>query len=254
MTLWEDIKRPFNLLSMIIAIISLLVAFYFYLFPHNEKRLSFVTDGPSLIFDSKLSTPKIHLVDAGNSPVKSDTYLQTFTIWNNGSVPIEPSDVRRPVRLTFDGADQILDCRIVASLDPEICDFNLSQPDKTTVELGWKHFDPKRAVKIQAIFAQTTKPKTSINANIVGIEKLTDGVRSHSQGGLSTLIPTLILAGIFGLTGTSIENALVTMSLSPKARRMMSSLIVSLLMGIIGGLCYVGWSLLQASLLPKPSI
>jgi hypothetical protein len=183
MTFREDIKRPFNLLMIAIAIVSLFAAFYFYYFPKNNKGIAYAVEGPSLIYDSKMASPAIRLVDESNSPIKSDTYLETFTVWNTGSTPIEPSDVRKPIGFTFQGAERILDSKIVTSTDPDVSEFKVSNTNlegkqfADTVFLTWKHFDPKKAVKFQVIYCQQAKPVTRISADIVGISKLQSGAK-----------------------------------------------------------------------------
>lgn len=183
----EDIKSPFNLLMLALAIVGVSAAFYFYFFPHNERGIAYTAEVPSLIYDSRISTPAIHLVDSQNAPITSDTYLQTFTVWNSGSAPIEPNEVRRPLAFMFQGAKRILDCRIVNATDQDVCGFQLSKtspsgaPISNAVVLDWKHFDPRKGVKFQVIYEQEGKPSTLIIGDIVGISKFQAGAKERSR-------------------------------------------------------------------------
>lgn len=170
------------MLTFVIAIVSLLTAFYFYYFPRNDKGIAYTVEGPSLIYDSKIASPAIRLVDGSNTPIKSDTYLETFTVWNTGSSAIEPVDIRRPVSFILQGSERILDSKIVNSTDPDVCEFKISnsqdgKPFSNVVFLTWKHFDPKKAVKFQVIYCQQTKPMTLVSADIVGVGKLQAGIK-----------------------------------------------------------------------------
>jgi hypothetical protein len=182
----EDIKSPFNLLMLALAIVGVSAGFYFYCFPHNERGIAYTAEVPSLIYDSRISSPAIHLVDSQNAPITSDTYLQTFTVWNSGSAPIEPTDVRRPMMVMFQGAERILDCKIVNALDQDVCGFELSKSNSTGVEISnavgltWKHFDPKTGVKFQVIFEQKTKPVALLVGDIVGVSKFQAGIKQRS--------------------------------------------------------------------------
>jgi len=212
------------MLMLALASIGLLTGFYFYFYPRNDKGLAYTVEGPSIIYDSKVASPSIRLVDSSNSPVVFDTYLQTFTIWNTGSSAIEPADVRRPISFIFPGSERILDTRIIASTDPDICEFKVSDknPESTNgvfvtwtqgpasgsqkpvypaVFLTWKHFDPKKAVKFQVIYCQQSKPVTLVSAEIVGISKLQAGAKQKAwpdavMMAFSTLLTTFIMASI----------------------------------------------------------
>jgi hypothetical protein len=186
MTFWEDIKRPFNLLVFALAIIGTVGTFYFYFFPRNERGIAYTAETPSLIYDSRISSPAIHLVDSQNAPITSDTYLQTFTVWNSGAAPIEPTDVRRPMMVMFQGAERILDCKIVNAIDQDVCGFDLSKSNSTGIEISnavgltWKHFDPKTGVKFQAIFEQKSKPAALLVGDIVGVSKFQVGIKQRN--------------------------------------------------------------------------
>jgi hypothetical protein len=186
MTFWEDIKRPFNLLVFALAIIGTVGTFYFYFFPRNERGIAYTAETPSLIYDSRISSPAIHLVDSQNAPITSDTYLQTFTVWNSGAAPIEPTDVRRPMMVMFQGAERILDCKIVNAIDQDVCGFDLSKSNSTGIEISnavgltWKHFDPKTGVKFQVIFEQKSKPIALLVGDIIGVSKFQAGIKQRN--------------------------------------------------------------------------
>ncbi len=175
MSFLEDIKRPFNLLIFAIAIISLLTAFYFYYFPRKERGIAFTKSNSSLIYDSSIKSPNFSLVDSSSKPITANTYLLSFTFWNTGSQPIEPSEVRRPITVNFPGAERILDYKIIKASDQDVSGFAISDPTNDSekkIQLTWSHFDPRKGVSFQTIVCQTNEPQSIVSADIVGITEL----------------------------------------------------------------------------------
>ena len=187
MSFREEIKSPFNLLMLALAIIGLLTAFYFYYFPKNERGIAYEKSNPSLIYDSSVKSPKFSLVDSLNKPITANTYLISYTFWNDGSQTIEPNDIRRPIAINFLGMGQILDYKIVKSPDQDICNFTLSLFTNKNLtadglQLNWNHFDPRKGVSFQIIVCQTNEPNPVISADIVGINELSLQKRTTPKG------------------------------------------------------------------------
>ena len=53
MTLIEDLKKPFNLLSTFIAVVSLLLSLYFYFEAQQKREPVFIQHESSQIFNSR---------------------------------------------------------------------------------------------------------------------------------------------------------------------------------------------------------
>ena len=253
----EDIKSPFNLLMLALAIVGVSAGFYFYFFPHNERGIAYTAEAPSLIYDSRISSPAIHLVDSQNAPITSDTYLQTFTVWNSGSAPIEPSDVRRPMMVMFQGAERILDCKIVNAINQDVCGFDLSKSNSTgneisnAVGLTWKHFDPKSGVKFQVIFEQKSKPVSLLVGDIVGVSKFQTGIKQIDWVGL---LSAIILGSILSIQGFMVARGmknLKTPNNTPKA--FMNILVGLAIMMMMAGLALIIW-ILHINVAPTPPI
>jgi hypothetical protein len=203
MSFVEEIKRPFNLLMIAIALIP---GFYFYYFPRNDKQITFSTSDASLVYDSKIKSPQVRLVDSNGNQISEDTYLMKFTFWNNGAIPIEPSEIRRPITVTLPGASRILDYKIINALDQDTANFaltlvtNASNPP--AVALSWNHFDPKKAIAFQLIYTQPVSAAPRISADIVGIEKLVQGVYHRKFGRALAVCATIfsvIMTTVFSM-------------------------------------------------------
>jgi hypothetical protein len=205
MSFLEDIKRPFNLLTFAIAIVSLLTAFYFYYFPKNERQIAFTSTSPSLIYDSSVKSPNISLVDSSGQKITANTYLMSFTIWNSGRQPIEPSDVRRPITISFPDAEKILDYKIAKSVDQDVSGFSLSaitnDTSKNVLQLNWNHFDPSKGLSFQVIFSQSSGTLYQVfNSDIVGIKGgLIAGIKQRDWGSFITHLIFISFIGMITL-------------------------------------------------------
>jgi hypothetical protein len=180
MSFQEDIKNPFNILMLALAIIGVAMGFYFYYFPRIVRKIVFTASGSSLIYDSSVESPNVSFIDSSNQKIVTNTYLTSFTFRNAGSEPIEPNDVRRPITVDFPGIERILDYKITESTDQDVSGFRLlpvmnGSTFVKALQLYWNHFDPKKTVSFQVIHCQSNQPNTFVTADIVGVNELIRG-------------------------------------------------------------------------------
>jgi hypothetical protein len=210
MGLLRDLKQPFNLVMLVLAIGALVVAVYAYYYPRTDKRISYLVTPAARIFDSKSATPKIRLLDASNMPVTTDTYVNTVTLWNSGSQPIEPAEVRKPLRILVT-ADRLLDYTISKEKDRSISHFTISPARSPpngaqAVDVQWTHFDPKHGLTLAVIYSTANaNPKLWIETEVAGLESLRDArALATRYSWLTNVIITAaaligpVVAGIFG--------------------------------------------------------
>lgn len=64
MSFSEDIKKPFNIITLTIAIISIGLTIYFYVEGIKEKSICYkIEHNPSLIFDNEKISPNIRVLE-----------------------------------------------------------------------------------------------------------------------------------------------------------------------------------------------
>ena len=114
------------------AIASLSLAIYFYYNPRRDKNISYTFTEATLIYDASKASPKISLLDSNKMQITDNVYVASFKIWNSGSEPIEPLDVRKPILLKITNSFQILDATIIKEKDVAISEFTLSPVDLGT--------------------------------------------------------------------------------------------------------------------------
>lgn len=170
MNFFDEVKKPYNLITTLISIFALILSVYFYVAGNKVKNLSYTITEPSIIFDSKSATSSIHLITSDSNYVDKSVYLVSGTVWNNGDLPILEEDTRKNLELALENCDQILDYRIVKQSDSSVCDFNLIKESNKKISVNWKHFDPDCGFSFLIIYTGDDTPNFKINGSILGIK------------------------------------------------------------------------------------
>jgi hypothetical protein len=198
----EEIRKPFNAITLGIAIVGVLLSLYFYLNPRRDRGISFKKSEISKIYSSHSSSPKIRLTDESNDPITQDVSVVTFTFWNSGSEAIEPAEVRKNLRIILNNPSRILDTSIVKQTDSSISRFRLASDFEKTIAprreitVSWEHFDPKQGLTIQIIFASDSPPSFSIDGAILGVNSLRD---VNTLTGYERFLVFALPSGIVGI-------------------------------------------------------
>ena len=96
MSFSEDIKKPFNIITLTIAIISIGLTIYFYVEGIKEKSICYkIEHNPSLIFDNEKISPNIRVLEKDSIIIAENIYMIKGMIWNDGDLPIEDKDIKR---------------------------------------------------------------------------------------------------------------------------------------------------------------
>lgn len=176
---WDDLKRPINIISLLLAIIGIILAFFFYFKSEQRREISYRFVSRTKVYDRSSSSPKLSLLNADKSPVRNDVYVVSIQIWNSGTLPIENVDMRRPFDVVLLKGDGFLDWRVAYSLqDADVCKFRITPTETnipiTSLNLEWDHFDPLRGCQVQILFMGDTNTAVSLadpfsgNGNIKG--------------------------------------------------------------------------------------
>lgn len=167
----EDLKKPFNLITFLLAVIGIGLSVVFYYKSEKKKSISYyVNESSSLIFDSKNSLSAIKIYDKNSQPIKENVYLINGIIWNDGDFPITKSDIRIPIHLTLNDQSAILDYKITKENQKESSKFVLSNKQSNSLNLDWKYFDPKAGFKFQIIYKSKNPSKLELKGKILDID------------------------------------------------------------------------------------
>jgi hypothetical protein len=159
-SLMDDLKRPLNKFFLGLSVVSIISGFafsyYFYQRSKDVRAISTLLVGVTKVFDSSSLSPKLRVRDAEEQPITNDIYVVSYQVWNSGTLPIEPVDIRRPFKIELSGDTRLLDWTIAHCLsDPDVCKFRL-KPDSNerprSLILDWQHCDPQRGCQIQFLY------------------------------------------------------------------------------------------------------
>lgn len=208
MSTLNDLKRPVNVIGLGIGLLSLLLSVVFYYNSQITRKPTFLLDEKRpKIYDSKISSANIKVLDKNSVAIIEDIYLLTISFWNAGALPIEPDDVRKPVRISLSGVKQLIDHSIVNQTSPDITQIKVTEVPRESsgdsnaqLEMSWMHLDPNSGVRLQILYTGQEDASISFSGNIVGVNEIADGrafvTRSRLGRSLSFIIG--VLSGFFG--------------------------------------------------------
>ncbi len=250
MHLIEEIRKPFNLLNVGIAVVSLLLSVYFYFESRQKREPVYLSRPTSQIYNKANATPKLRLVDQAGSPIDGNVHILEVSFWNHGRQPIEAADARTPVYIEFPPQTRLLEYSIVRQNKPSITDFKLTElpsqsTDRPRIGLQWTHLDPGLGARLQFIYVGDKNPPIAFGGDILDAE-ITDGASVVDRFGGSTAISILaalvgaITTELFKATNKRVQTAL------PKWRRRLTLLMLFILVygsaGLVFWLLFMGKS------------
>ena len=175
----DEIKKPFNIVMMVLAIASVSFTTCFYFMSIKERKPVYHVLESIKIFDSKNTSPKIQLLDKNSKPIDEDVYVRDIIIWNEGELPIDQEHIRDPLKLILTGQKKLLDFQIADESNPLISKFEIvkllkddTKINSETLKLSWKYFDPGFAVKIRLFYTGNGNLDIMMKGNILNVSKI----------------------------------------------------------------------------------
>lgn len=173
MSLTEDLKKPVNVLSLAVGVIGILLSVWFYYQAQQRREVAYLLSSSfSLIYDAESAAKQFTLLGPNGERVAENVYLANAVIWNSGDVPLEPEEIREPVKLVFTDVGTVLSARIVGTTHGPITRARLTTTTDTArrsaaVAVDWAHLDPNFGFKIQVIFSGSEEAAAKVAGSIV---------------------------------------------------------------------------------------
>ena len=252
MTVLDELKKPFNLLSTAIAVFSLLLSVYFYFESLQRREPYYLPYQSAQIYNKAVASPKITVIDSTGKPVSGDIHVLEVSFWNNGKLPIEPSDVRTPIVFEFPNGYRLLDSKVVHENKPAITAFMLfelpiSENSSPRIKLEWAHLDPGLGARIQFIYVGEANPELKINGDIL------DAEIKNGSGLLKRILPEwvrLFVLVVLCMVGLILVNSVEVKQTPNRSRKfVLVSALVKLIV-ILGCVVLVFWLLAVPKIAP----
>jgi len=182
MTIIDEIKKPFNVITLTLTIFSIALSVVFYFKSVKEKSLSFQLNQPSaLIYDSKNSFPSLKMYEKDTIPIDGNVYLLTGAIWNSGDFSFDKSDIRLPLTVVLKKTNRILDFKITKQKDEMVSNFKLTKLNPNSLKIDWDYFDPGFGLIFQIIYIGEENPDFELNGKILDVESFKNKVKPESR-------------------------------------------------------------------------
>ena len=252
MTLLEDIKRPFNLLSTAIAIVSLALSIYFYFETLQRREPFYLQHETTQIFNRSSSSQNLRLTDATGKQIDADVHLLEISLWNHGRQPIEAADIRTPVYLELAGENRIIDFSVARDLKPQISKMKVTAVPSADgslkrLQVSWDHLDPGLGARVQIIYTGSKAPEVKFGGDILDAE-IKNGASPLSRlvgANLATILSAALGALISESGRQTVKQVPQTL---PKLRRRITKLLFVLAAYGVGALLF--WLLLVGKSAP----
>lgn len=156
-----------NVISLVIAIISIILAIYFYKTGKEKRELMFYCNPikTTLIKGGQISPLEIYV---NNEKISQDITAIQIAIWNNGKRPIEDSDILKEIVIYSEPKVPFIDAKIYKISRDVIC-FRLNKDHLAEgyIPISWKILEKNDGGAIQIIY----KGSTNVNILLRGIIK-----------------------------------------------------------------------------------
>lgn len=263
------------------------VVFYFHPLRQNKEATYSYPYTSTRVFDSSSATT-YKIIYRDNTQITNDIYTTEFDLWNSSEEPIEPSDVRSPVRIVLFPAQRLLEYKIVTQVRPDVAQFKVREidvngnpetqarydtftafaKDKSPItnidrrsytkvlEITWDHFDPGFGVKILVTYvgqgAHDKDFRIQPDAYIIGLPALQFGqqlVLARWLGWSDAAMTFLYVGGLLGLMVLTIGMFVWVVSHVPSGKSILFGL-PTMALGIVLIFCFI--QLTNAKTAPPP--
>jgi hypothetical protein len=173
----EQVKKPFNAVMMVIALISLLVALFIWYLSQQVAQISYKIIQIPVVSSEGLNTTSptspFRVVDPQGAEIRTNVYAADITVWNSGDIDLGAEKIRRPLTISMSGDARIFDRGINRASDT-VLDLNVSAISSNGTEIRWRYLDPNAGFRVRIIYGSNEKQALSINGNILGVLEFSD--------------------------------------------------------------------------------
>lgn len=155
----------FTIIASLCSVVSVPLAFYFYLKSREVKRIFFSSRSITLIEDIPNDT-RLQL-SFKETEIKR-LILTRFTLWNGGNKEISSKDIAPdiPLKICFSDSQLVLESRLLYETET-IGDLNVKYDKNSDIEIGFSNLDPGDGVVLQMAHQGSAKEWLSFKGSLV---------------------------------------------------------------------------------------
>lgn len=161
-----------NMIFLILAVIGIVLTFYFYYKSNKRKEPLYCIVTNNLITESIPRINKFSILYSGLE-IKNLS-ISRIAIWNKGKEPIRASDiaVNAPITVKIDDKFQILDCNIIFKKH-KVNDFKTKiSNDKKSIIVSFDYFDFEEGLIMEVFHTGNTSNDLQVNGKIISVKEI----------------------------------------------------------------------------------
>lgn len=169
---WFNGNPAFNIITLLLAIIGIVLSFYFYFKSKKNKIPIYIARSINLVRESIKKIETVEILYAGNKI--ENLSITKVAIWNDGRDTISFVDVAHadPLKICIDKEYDILDAEILFQRN-SANDFNLLiSNDKKSVLIKFDFFDFEEGVIIQLAHTGNSSDDIKLLGTIKSVKKI----------------------------------------------------------------------------------
>ena len=193
----------FNVLTLVLAVGSLVLAVYFYFKGKKVKLPVYILKTNNLVTESIKNVSSVQILYNNNKI--SNLSVTKIALWNEGKDTIDNADVAKsdPIKIMINPSFEILEAEILYSKNAAN-DFKLAlSEDKKFVEICFDFFDYEEGIVIQLFHTASSSDDIYVTGKVKSVKTILR--KKYSR----TLLPLNILRILFVLSRYPISTKLV---------------------------------------------
>lgn len=227
MTFVQDMRKPYNVFTTLLAVLGIFFSIWFFYLSQERREPYYIVNDSIQIFDSQSSLPSIKVNDKAGRPVTDSIYVAEILFWNAGKRSIEKEDIRVPISIQLSKAKSIIDVMVVKQTKPEILDFSVSanHQEKNVVDISFKHLDPGLGARIKVVYTGVEDPGVVFRGSILGagFSNGSSLARRVFSNKITLFLSALLGAVLAQIVGT-VEKRLIVGDISSRRRKITTAL------------------------------
>ncbi|WP_133513261.1 hypothetical protein, partial [Candidatus Thiosymbion oneisti] len=164
----QDFKKPINLISLIVSILSLSFALITYDSRSDGRELSYnILTGK--ILESDPLTQVIEIFFKDGAPINGDVYVAYMSLWNSGKIAINSSDVTRGIEVHMNSSGHFLDAEKIHVRGDGIGRVETIEVSEKVIKLELDQLDLDMGAKYKILYIDSERENIGITSIVYSL-------------------------------------------------------------------------------------